>query len=83
MDREAILAFVRRNRTMAAESENRLRLDRTRGFSAAGVLAIGDERREYALTVRPYWPADAWRRADVAVHECRAEALRAVSLQPR
>jgi hypothetical protein len=83
MDREAILAFVRRDWAMVAESKTRYWLDRKRGLSAADILAIGDQLRRHALAVRADWPTEADRAADLAVHERVAEALRAVSSRPR
>ena len=83
MDRDDILAFARRDWAMVAESKTRYWLDRKRALSAAELLAVGDELRRHALAVRPDWPTDAERAADLATHERVTEALRAVPARPR
>ena len=83
MDRDDILAFARRDWAMVAESKTRYWLERKRTLSAAELLAVGDELRRHALTVRPDWPTDAERAADFATHERVTEALRAVPARPR
>ena len=83
MDRDDILAFARRDWAMVAESKTRYWLERKRTLSAAELLAGGDELRRHALAVRPDWPTDAERAADLATHECVTEALRAVPARPR
>lgn len=83
MDRDDILAFARRDWAMVAESKTRYWLERKRTLSAAELLAIGDQLRRHALAVRPDWPTDAERAADLATHERVTEALRAVSARPR
>ena len=83
MDRDDILAFARRDWAMVAESKTRYWLARKRTLSAAELLAVGDGLRRHALAVRPDWPTDAERAADLATHERVTEALRAVSSRPR
>ncbi len=83
MDRHAILAFARRDWSMVADAKTRHWIDRKRDRSAADLLAVGDQLRRYACAVRPDWPTDAERAADLAVHARVTEALRAVSSRPR
>jgi hypothetical protein len=83
MDRDALRAFARRDWAMLADSKTRYWLGRKRGLSAADLLAIGDQLRRHALAVRPDWPTDADRAADLAVHEHVTEALRAVPARSR
>jgi len=83
VDRDDILAFARRDWAMVAESKTRYWLERKRTLSAAELLAVGDQLRRHALTVRPDWPTEAERAADLATHERVTEALRAVPARPR
>jgi hypothetical protein len=83
VDRDDILAFARRDWAMVAESKTRYWLERKRTLSAAELLAVGDQLRRHALTVRPDWPTGAERAADLATHERVTEALRAVPARPR
>ena len=83
MDRDAILAFARRDWAMVGEAKARYWLARKRDLSAAGLLSVSDQLRRHALAVRPDWPSDADRAEDLAVHERVTEALRAVSARPR
>jgi hypothetical protein len=83
MDRDAILAFARRDWAMIAEAKTRYWMERKRDLSAAGLLSVGDQLRRHALAVRPDWPTDADRAADLAVHERVTEALRAVPARSR
>jgi len=83
VNRDDILAFARRDWAMVAESKTRYWLERKRTLSAAELLAVGDQLRRHALTVRPDWPTEAERAADLATHERVTEALRAVPARPR
>jgi hypothetical protein len=68
MDRDAVRAFARRNREAVDESRRQhwARLYRERGAEAAWEAALGLRQRMSA--VRPDWPTDEDRRADLAHH---------------
>lgn len=52
-------------------------LNRKRASSPAELLTLGDQLLRHARTMRPDWPGEAERAADLAVHQRVAEALRA------
>jgi hypothetical protein len=53
-------------------------------LTAVQALALGDELRRYAQTVRPDWPDPDERAADFAVHLQLTEPFRAVPVnRPR
>jgi hypothetical protein len=84
MDRGDVRAFVDRDWAAIEEQKARFWSDRKHGMTAVEALAVGDALRRHAQSVKPDWPDDAERRADLAVHARVAEALRAVSLhRPR
>jgi hypothetical protein len=83
VDRDDILAFARREWSLVAEAKTEFWLTRKQGLSAAEILAIGDDLRRHAQAVRPDWPNEAERYADLAVHLRVTEALRAVSSRSR
>jgi len=83
VERSDILAFVHRDWQRLAGSKTAFWLDRTRDLAPEDFLAVGDQLRRYARAVRPDWPNDAERAADLAVHLRVTGALRAVSSRPR
>ncbi len=83
MDRTAILEFVRRDWALVAEAKSTFWRNRKSGRSAAEILAMGDQLRRHAQAVRPDWPTEAERVADLEVHARVAEALHAVGRRPR
>lgn len=83
VNRADLLAFAHRDWDAVAEAKTDYWLRRKRGLSAAEVLAVGDELRQYALAVRPDWPNATDRDADLAVHVRVSEALRAISQPSR
>lgn len=68
MDREAILAFARRewSRVEALKREHWASQFRDRGPTAG--LRAGDMLREYASRARPDWPTEQDRADDLAHH---------------
>ena len=83
MDRDAILAFARRDWSQIAEAKTGHWRDRKRELSVTEMLAVGDQLRRHAQAVRPDWPFAHDRAEDLAVHHRVAEALRAVAIRPR
>lgn len=83
VDRDDILAFARRDWSQVAAAKAGFWRDQKRELSALEMLALGDELRLHAQRVRPDWPTEADRAADLAVHHRVAEALRAVVIRPR
>ncbi|HET9766765.1 MAG TPA: hypothetical protein VFS60_07950 [Thermoanaerobaculia bacterium] len=51
-----------------------------RRLGPAGALRLGDRLREYVRALRPDWPDEAEREADLAHHIRLSEALRSVVL---
>jgi len=78
-----ILAYVHRDWQRVADAKTAFWLERKRDLAPEDVLAIGDQLRQHAQAVRPDWPSEAERAADLAVHVRVTEALRAVSIRPR
>jgi hypothetical protein len=83
VDRHAILAFVGRDWSQVAEAKAAFWRGRKPGRSASEILAAADDLRRHAQAMKPGWPTEDERRADLAVHERVAEALRAASHRPR
>jgi hypothetical protein len=83
MDRDAILEYARRNRTLVAEAKTAFWQDGKRGRSAADILTTGDQLLRHVQALRPGWPSEADRAADVASHQRVAEALHAASRRVR
>ena len=83
MDRRALLEFARRDWSLVANAKTAFWRARKSGQSAAEILAIGDQWRRHAQAVRPDWPTEAERVADLEVHVRVAEALHAVGRRPR
>ena len=83
MDRDLIRAFVRRDWAQVARAKTAVWPAQKSGRSAAEVLDAADALRRHAMTVRPEWPSDEDRAADLATHRRVSEALRAVVVRPR
>jgi hypothetical protein len=83
LDRDDILAFARRNRSLVAEAKTAFWIGCTNSLSPAAVLALGDEVRRHASGIHPDWPDEPERAADLAVHRRVTEALGAVSARSR
>jgi len=75
-DREAI-AWAPRDAVL----ERRTWAELKRGMTPGEALALGDELRRHAQKLRPDWPTEEDRRADLAVHIRVSESLRRV--QPK
>jgi hypothetical protein len=81
MRRDDVLAFARRDWAAVAEGKAAFWAERKASMSAGDALAVGDGLRRHAQSLKPDWPDQVERAADVAAH-CRvSEALRAVSRQ--
>jgi hypothetical protein len=83
VDRDDILAFARRDWSGVAEAKAEFWIASKRGLTAAEILAVGESLRRHALALRPDWPSQSERDADLAVHVRVAESLRAVSSRSR
>lgn len=83
VDRHAILEFARRDWSQVADAKAAFWRSRKSGRSPAEILASGDDLRRHAQAMKPGWPTEADRLADLAVHQRVAEALRAVHDGPR
>jgi hypothetical protein len=83
VERSDILAYVHRDWQRLADAKMAFWLDRKHDLGPDDILAIGDQLRQHARAVRPDWPSEAERAADLAVHLRVTEALRAVSSRPR
>lgn len=83
MNRRDILAFAHRDWALVAEAKAEFWKERKRHLSPGDVLAVGDQLRRHAQAVRPDWPGEADRAADLDIHLRVTEALRAVSTRLR
>lgn len=83
MDPDLIRAFVRRDWTQAALAKTAHWIAQKAGRSPTEILNDADALRRHAMTVRPEWPSDEDRAADLAAHRRVSEALRAVIVRPR
>lgn len=83
VERDTILAFARRDWARVADAKDAFWLERKRSRPAEEILAVGDQLRLHARTMRPDWPTEAERAADLAVHRRVAEALHAAGRRTR
>ncbi|HUR33275.1 MAG TPA: hypothetical protein VM032_05735, partial [Vicinamibacterales bacterium] len=65
MDRKFLLEFAGRDWARVADAKAEFWLNRKRGSSPAEALAIGDQLLRHAQSVRPDWPGEAERAADL------------------
>jgi hypothetical protein len=77
-----ILAFARRDWQRLAEAKTEYWLSLKRSMAPDDVLALCDDLRKHARSVRPDWPSESDRADDLAVHVRVSAALRDVSLLP-
>jgi len=68
VDREAVRAFVGRDRDAVAALKRAYHAERFRERGAAAGFAAGQALREHARRVRPDWPTSRDRDADLAHH---------------
>ena len=80
MTREEILAFAKREWAAVADAKVQYWAERKRSMAAADALAVGEMLRQHARQVKPGWPDQDERTADLAAHAHLSEALRAVSI---
>ncbi|HEY3383100.1 MAG TPA: hypothetical protein VGK32_15120 [Vicinamibacterales bacterium] len=83
VNRQDLLAFAHRDWSLVAEAKAEFWRDRKRDRTADDTLAIGEQLRQHARAVRPDWPTESERAADLAVHLRVTEALRAVRIRSR
>lgn len=83
VDRRAILEFARRDWALVADAKTEFWRSGKSGRSATDLLATGDQLLRHVQAMRPGWPSEAERTADVAVHQRVAETLHAVGRRVR
>lgn len=79
VDRDDLRQFALRNWAAVADGKARYWAERKGVMSAAEALRLGAELRAYVSSLRPDWPTEAEREADLDTHARVASALRAVS----
>lgn len=77
MDDTDIRAFVAREWAAVAREKARFWADRKPTMSPAEAMALGDELRRHAQSIRPGWPGPGDRAEDLDAHRRVSEALRA------
>jgi len=83
VNRQDLLAFAHRDWSLVAEAKAEFWQDCKRHRTPDDILAIGEQLRQHVRAVRPDWPSESERAADLAVHLRVTEALRAVSPRSR
>jgi hypothetical protein len=83
VDGTHIRAFVRRDWAQVARAKTAHWIAQKAGRSPTEILDAADALRRHAMIVRPEWPSDEDRAADLAAHRRVSEALRAVAVRPR
>jgi hypothetical protein len=78
MDGADVRGFVDRDWSAIEQMKAAFWTEDDHRLTAVQALALGDELRRYAQTVRPDWPGPEERAADLAVHRRLTEAFRAV-----
>jgi hypothetical protein len=73
-----IRAYVDRDWSSVRDLKERYWAERKRTLTPAEALGVGDQLRQYVLTIRPDWPDDGQRAADLRVHSRVSELLRRV-----
>ncbi len=74
-----VKAYLDRDWSLVRDLKHRYWADRKRGISAEGALEIADGLRRQARVLRPDWPDDRQREADLRTHIHVSECLRRVS----
>jgi hypothetical protein len=78
MDPDSLREFARRDRRPLADLKAQYWQERKALLGVEEVLRIADDLRERYRLIRPDWPDQAERDADLAVHVRVGEALRSV-----
>lgn len=68
MDPEQLRAFARRDWSLLRDLKRRFWLERRLRLGPGEGLRAADELRRHAHRVRPHWPTDAARAADLHAH---------------
>jgi len=83
MEREDLVEFATRERTVLARLKAHHWGDRRRAHGAAEGLRASDELRKHIRTLRPDWPSQEERDDDLATHvRVGAQLRRAGTLEP-
>lgn len=73
-----LIDFAQRDWSAIADVKADHWLERKRRFGGAESFRVADDLREYVAMVRPDWPDEAERSADIASHVAVGESLRRV-----
>ena len=84
MRRQDLISYAQRDWSAIAESKAARWLERKRRFGREEAFRAADDLRQYVAIVRPGWPDEAERAADLASHAAVGESLRRVrDIRPR
>jgi len=83
MVREDLIRFARRDWATVAAAKEQHWLRQKRAMSPADVWQMSDVMRRYAQALRPDWPTQVDREADIESHHRVGLALRALSRPSR
>ncbi len=70
--------YLRRDWALVREHKDRYWSERKRSLTPGAALSIGDGLREHVRNLRPEWPDEAERKADLQVHARVSESLHCV-----
>ncbi len=78
MSPSQVKAYLNRDWSLVRDQKHRYWAERKRTLSAQEALIIAEGLRQQARTLRPDWPGDRQREADLKTHIHVAECLRRV-----
>lgn len=82
MEPADIRAYANRDWRHVQELKDRYWIERKQSLTPAEALDLGDDLRQWALSVRPDWPSPQERREDLAHHTDLANLLLRVPRAP-
>lgn len=82
MEPADIRAYANRDWQRIQELKDRYWIERKRSLTPGEALDVGDDLRQWALSVRPDWPSLEERREDLAHHSHLANLLLRVPRAP-
>jgi len=68
MKREDVLAYIQRDWALVREMKDRYWEERKQSMTPEESLALGDSLRQHVQALRPDWPTEEDRQADLEVH---------------
>lgn len=83
MNPAELRSFAHRDWQSVAEAKIAYWLEQKSRWPIVDVIALADDLRRHALSLRPDWPGADERAADLAVHVRVSEALGAVDARSR